>query len=44
MAKRVIWSEGAAHEDFAAAQSYLSLVCPPARARTVVAELCSGKR
>jgi serine/threonine protein phosphatase PrpC len=32
MAKRVIWSEGAA-------QSYLSLICPPARARTVVAEL-----
>jgi hypothetical protein len=39
MAKRVIWGEDASHEDFTAAQIYLSLICPPARARTVVAEL-----
>jgi hypothetical protein len=39
MAKRVIWSKSPAHEDFAAAQNYLSLICPRARARTLVAEL-----
>jgi hypothetical protein len=39
MAKRVIWSKNPAQEDFAAAQIYLSLICPRARARTLVAKL-----
>ena len=39
MAKRVLWSKNPTHEDFAAAQIYLSLICPPARARALVAKL-----
>jgi len=43
MTKRVIWSKSPAHEDFTAAQIYLSLICPPARARTLVAKLRRAK-
>ena len=39
MAKRVIWSKNPTHEDFTAAQIYLSLICSPAGARSLVAEL-----
>ena len=39
MAKQVIWSKNPTHGDFTAAQMYLSLICPPARARTLVARL-----
>jgi hypothetical protein len=39
MAKRVIWSKNPTREDFTAAQIYLSLICPPGRARTLVARL-----
>src|ERR1700746_644931 len=39
MAKRVIWSKNPVHEDFTAARIYLSLICPSARARTLVAKL-----
>ena len=39
MGKRVIWSKNPTHEDFTAAQIYLSLICPPARARTLMAKL-----
>ena len=39
MAKRVIWDENPVPEDFIAAQLYLSLICPPSRARTLVARL-----
>jgi hypothetical protein len=43
MAKRVRWSKDPTHEDFTAAQIYLSLICPPARARAVVAKLRRAK-
>ena len=43
MAQRLIWSTRPTHEDFTAAQIYLSLICPPARARTVVAKLRRAK-
>ena len=39
MAKRVIWRKNPAQEDFIAAQIYLSLICPPKRAQTLVAKL-----
>ena len=39
MAKRVIWSKEPTREDFTAAQIYLSLICPPTRARSLVAKL-----
>jgi hypothetical protein len=39
MAKRVIWSKNPTHEDFTAAQIYLSLICSPARVRTLVVKL-----
>jgi hypothetical protein len=39
MAKRVIWSKNPTQEDFTAARSYLSLICPPIRVRTLVAKL-----
>jgi hypothetical protein len=39
MAKRVIWSKNPTHEDLSAARIYLSLICRPARARTLVAKL-----
>jgi hypothetical protein len=43
MAKRLTWSANPAHEDFIAAQNYLSLICPPARARMLVAKLRRAK-
>jgi hypothetical protein len=43
MAKRVIWSKHPTQEDFAAAQIYLSLICPPARARALEARLRRAK-
>ena len=39
MAKRVIWGKNPTHEDFTAAQIYLSLISSPAGARTLVAKL-----
>ena len=39
MAKRVIWSKNPTREDFTAAQIYLSLICPPGRARKLVVRL-----
>jgi hypothetical protein len=39
MANRVIWSKNPTREDFTAAQIYLSLMCPPGRARTLVVRL-----
>jgi hypothetical protein len=39
VAKRVIWARSPARQDFAAAQSYLSLVYAPSRARALVARL-----
>lgn len=43
MAKRVIWAKSPAREDFTAAQSYLSLICPPARANRLVVSLRRAK-
>lgn len=43
MTKRVVWSKDPTHEDFTAAQIYLSLICTPARARTVMARLRRAK-
>jgi hypothetical protein len=40
---RVIWSKEPKLEDFTAAQSYLSLLCTPAEARTLVAKLRAAK-
>ena len=40
MSKRVVvWRKNPTHEDFTAAQIYLSLISSPARARTLVAKL-----
>jgi hypothetical protein len=39
MTKRVVWSKNPAHEDFMAAQTYLSLICPSTGARVLVANL-----
>lgn len=39
MAKRVNWSKEPTHEDFTAARMFLSLICPPTRARSLVAKL-----
>jgi hypothetical protein len=43
MAKKVIWSRNPAPQDFTAALSYLSLICPPTRVRALVAELRRAK-
>jgi hypothetical protein len=43
MAKRVTWARNPAREDFTAAQLYLSLICAPTRARTLVAGLRRAK-
>jgi hypothetical protein len=39
MGKQVIWNKSPAQEDFTAAQSYLSLICPSRRAGALVARL-----
>jgi hypothetical protein len=43
MAKRVMWARNPEREDFIAAQSYLSLIGTPARARTLAASLRRAK-
>jgi hypothetical protein len=43
MAKKMIWSKHPTHEDLSAAKIYLSLLCPPARARTLAAKLRRAK-
>ena len=43
MAKQVIWSKNPTHEDFTAAQIYLSLICPSGRARTLMTKLRRAK-
>lgn len=41
--EKVTWSKDPALEDFTAAQSYLSLLCSPVRARALVTQLRHAK-